>query len=62
MGVEGDFMTLLDFAALLNTLLDLFKIKFTIFGIETSLWDMFVYTYFVSLILDMVWSYFFNDR
>ena len=55
-------MTLLDFAALLNTLLDLFKIKFTIFGIETSLWDMFVYTYFVSLILDMVWSYFFNDR
>ena len=61
-GVEGDFVTLLDFAALLSALLDLFKIKFTIFGIETSLWDMFVYTYFVSLILDMVWSYFFDDR
>lgn len=55
-------MTLLDFAAILSGLLDLFKIKFTLFGIETSLWDMFVYTYFVSLVLGIVWSYFFDDR
>ncbi len=54
-------MRVLDIAAVFRILIDLFKTPFMIGEWETSLWDMYVYTSVIGIILSVIWSDFFGN-
>ena len=46
------------FAAVLKTVLDIFKLDFTLYGFTFSLWQVFIFTMAASILLWMLGRFF----